>query len=85
MVNGVTDKSGSNHLNAYRFRIVDQRRGDYLNIYDIKKDVYIIQHAADLARTPKMIQQFFPEDAMLIGYITGGLNTTVFKSKTEVS
>ena len=56
---------------SVRYQILDQRRGDYVNIRDLKQDVNIVMHAYELACDRNMIRHFSAEDACLIGIIAG--------------
>ncbi len=59
--------------NKPRYRIVDQRRYDIINVEDIPLGEYFLVSVFKLVRNKQILEEFSVVDACLIGYIAGQL------------
>lgn len=56
---------------AVRYRLLDQRVNNTVQIYDTLMEQYMIMPALDIAKDRIMIRSFYPEEACMIGVIAG--------------
>ncbi len=54
-----------------RYRLLDQKRFNFVTIKDLKSGQHLTMHAVELASNDEMIEQFPSWDACRIGIIAG--------------